>query len=66
MSDSIIFRIQTEEDIPSVMTEVGRLGIGECILIVERHRNLWGCPDIFDPLLDELRQHSASFRLEVR
>ena len=65
MSDSIIFRIQTAEDIPSVMTEVARLGIGECILIVERHRALWGS-DIFDALLDELRQHSASFSFEVR
>jgi hypothetical protein len=65
MPDYIVIRINDASEIRDAMCEAARIGIGECILIAERHRSISECPSQFDALLDELRQHSAAFKFEA-
>lgn len=63
----IVAQIPVEElgrEIKEAMVEAARIGIGEAILIVERHRSCSVAPELFDATLDELRQHSAGFSFE--
>jgi hypothetical protein len=64
----VVAQIPVEElsrEIKEAMIEAARLGIGEAILIVERHREISVAPEMFDATLDDLRQHSASFSFEA-
>lgn len=64
----VVAQIPVEElakEIKEAMTEAARIGIGEAILIVERHRQVSVAPELFDATLDDLRQHSAGFSFEV-
>lgn len=66
-SHIVVAQIPVEElgkQIREAMVEAARLGIGEAILIVERHRSCSVAPELFDATLDELRQHSAAFSFE--
>lgn len=63
----VVAQIPVEElakELKDAMVEAARLGIGEAILIVERHRRCSVAPEMFDATLDDLRQHSAAFSFE--